>query len=252
VRSLWRVCLVGSLFLLLVSEAAPGSIAKGQELTPQETAGGESFFAETFDGAVLAPDWFWVREDSTYWNMVERPGWLRIYTKYGSLDGGQADNVLLRPAPAVPYVLSSHFEFSPTLDFQEASLLLYQDDDNYVKMSRLEHSELGGSRYLLTREVGGVKEQGSYIFTEQTVITLRLAVYENRVFGGYVDTAGEWRVLGSLYIGSAADYPYVGVTAHNGLTVGPPPPSIPADFDYVEAGPALPFYDLFLPVIVSR
>jgi hypothetical protein len=177
---------------------------------------------------------------------------LRIYTQYGSLDGGQANNVLLRAAPTAPYTLSSHFEFSPTVDFQEVSLLLYADDDNYVKMSRLQHSELGGSRYFLTREVDGIKQQGSYIFTDQTAISLRLAVYQNRVFGWYLDTAGQWRILGMIRIGIATNYPYVGLTAHNGLTVGPPPPSIPADFDTIEAGEALPLFDHYLPAIAYR
>jgi beta-xylosidase len=245
--SLWYAYWLGVLVLLLVYGVV--TVVRGQEPRPLETAAGDNYFVEPFDSLTLNPGWFWVREQGAYWNLNERPGWLRLYTNYGSLDGGVADNILLRAAPTAPYVLTSHFEFSPTLDFQEASLLLYQDDDNYVKMSRLQHSELGGSRYLLTREVNGVKEQGSYIFTEQTDITLRLAVYEGRVFGWYMDTAGEWRILGSIYMGSAGNYPYVGLTAHNGLTVGTPPPSIPADFDYIEAGPAGAIFDLFLPVI---
>jgi hypothetical protein len=97
--------------------------------------------------------------------------------------------------------------------------------------------------------VNGVKEQGTYIFTDQTAVRLRLAVYENRVFGWYMDAAGQWRILGTIQIGSAADYPYVGLTAHNGLTVGPPPPSIPADFDFIEAGPAAPIFDVLLPAV---
>lgn len=251
-RLLWCACVFGSFFALSVGPTLPGRIVMGQERLPQEPAGGDGFFVETFDGPVLDASWFWVREDADFWNLAERPGWLRIYTQYGSLDGGQADNVLLRPAPAVPYTLTSHFEFNPTLDFHEASLLIYDDDDNYVKMSRLEHSVLGGSRYLLTREVNGVKEQGSYIFTDQTAITLRLAVYPNRVFGWYLDSAGEWRILGTIHIESAADYPYVGLTAHSGLTVGDPPPSIPADFDFIETGAAIPLVDQFLPLGVYR
>lgn len=251
-RSLWYACFMGSLFLLLVSGVAPGSIIRGQEAQPGEAADQSNFFVDTFDGPTLAPDWFWIREDAAYWNLNERPGWLRLYTQYGSLDGGQAENVLLRAAPVAPYIVTSHFEFMPTMEFHEAALLLYQDDDNYVKMSRLEHSELGGSCYFLTREVNGVKEQGSYIFTDQTVLTLRLAVYENRVFGWYLDGGGQWRVLGVIYIGSAADYPYVGLTAHNGLTVGPPPPSIPADFDWIETGLAISLFDVLLPTIPYR
>lgn len=242
-RAFYLFGLLGSLLLLLASNLF------AQEAAPVE---GDNFFQETFDSPTLAPEWFWVREDADFWNLTERPGWLRLYTQYGSLDGGVAENVLLRPAPTNPYVLTVHFEFTPTLDFQEASLLLYDDDDNYIKFSRLEHSELGGNRYLLTREVNGVKEQGSYIVSDQSDITLALQVYEQRVFGWYKDTAGNWQVLGVIQYPSLADYPNVGVTAHNGLTVGAPPPSIAADFEYIQAEPAVPLHDLLLPAIVNN
>lgn len=101
-----------------------------------------SSFYEGFNWSYLAPEWFWVRENQNKWSLLAKPGSLRIATQYGTLDGGTANNILLRPAPVVSYELSTRVQIDSVQNYQEAALMLYRDDDNYVKLSKLHHSYL--------------------------------------------------------------------------------------------------------------
>ncbi|MBO9314653.1 MAG: hypothetical protein J7456_02565 [Chloroflexus sp.] len=101
-----------------------------------------SSFYEGFNWSYLAPEWFWVRENQNKWSLLAKLGSLRIATQYGTLDGGTANNILLRPAPVVSYELSTRVQIDSVQNYQEAALMLYRDDDNYVKLSKLHHSYL--------------------------------------------------------------------------------------------------------------
>lgn len=84
----------------------------------------------------LAQGWTWVREEPSAWRIAN--GALSIHTLSGTLWGAtnNVKNLLLRPAPtnrnnwAVEVTVSSH----PGLDGEQAGLLYYVDDDNYIKL----------------------------------------------------------------------------------------------------------------------
>jgi len=211
------------------------------------------FFRDDFDGPTLSPEWSWINEDASMWSLTERPGYLRIHTQSGTLDeaNNSARNVFLRAAPALPYVLSTRFELYPTQEFHEAGLLVYQDADNYVKLSRLYSTRLpseGDDFYLLNQEVAGVRSGAIYVPTSQQVIELQLLVEETSVTGAYRDASGRWITLGTLNVGALASSAWVGILANNGIG-SPPASSIPVDFDFVAAG--APSLHVYLP-LVSR
>ena len=115
--------------IMLVALSATGALA-----VPSRSAGWtDDFGSPTFDTR-----WSWVREDSTHWNLTERPGLLRIKTQEGTLYQGTntTKNVLLQPAPAGDFEIQTRVLFAPTENIQTAGLIIYQDDDNYLALIR--------------------------------------------------------------------------------------------------------------------
>jgi beta-xylosidase len=233
--------------LAVVALALRPSIAADQPGQSEGPAAGPHF-DEPFDGSLI-PGWSWHNENSATWSLSERPGWLRIYTEEGTFDNGDANNVLLRDAPAGDYTLEAHFQIQPKAQFHEAGILLFADVNNWVKLSRLYQTSLGGHTYLFTYENEGAKEQGRYTTTTQTDITVRLLVDADRVVGQYRNAAGNWVTLGTIFVGSAS-FPQVGLLAHSGLHAGPTPAPVPADFDYITTG-AVELRYLYLPAVYN-
>jgi uncharacterized protein (TIGR03067 family) len=98
-----------------------------------------------FDGfdEKLDLNWEPVRPDPTHVSLAKNPGKLTITTQRGTIGfneiarGGPAKNLYLIRNPAAEggdFVLTMCIEsFKPTTNFQAACLLVYDDDDNYVK-----------------------------------------------------------------------------------------------------------------------
>jgi beta-xylosidase len=204
--------------------------ARDQTLTAVPVAN----FVDNFSQS-LAPGWFWVREDPSAWSLTERAGYLRIHTQTGSLDStGQANNILLRPAPGGQFELSTRLQINATQDYREAGLLLYADDDNYIKLSRL-HAEAdpyGGSVYLFIRETDGEHDNPQFTSLTTVVAELRILVGQGWVSGEYRSPAGTWVQIGQYQLTPGTTYANVGVAAHHGIGIGAEA-SVPADFDFV-------------------
>ena len=91
--------------------------------------------------------WQTVREDEDHWSLKENPGQLTITTQRGTIHrderndarsgGRQAKNLFLIDSPIMgqrDFTLSTCIVgFEPTTHWQQAGLLLYDDDDNYTK-----------------------------------------------------------------------------------------------------------------------
>lgn len=93
-------------------------------------------WTDDFNG-VLATDWSWIDEDATHWNLTEVPGMLRIVTQGESLyRAGQPRNLLLRDAPATDFEITTKVTFDPQDNFQQAAILIYQDQNNFVLLNR--------------------------------------------------------------------------------------------------------------------
>jgi len=91
--------------------------------------------------------WKPVREDRDHWSLESHSGELTITTQRGTIHGDeknddfsgsrQAKNLFVIDSPNMgkgDFVLSTCLiDFQPTTHWQQAGLLLYNDDDNYVK-----------------------------------------------------------------------------------------------------------------------
>ena len=139
--------------------STPRTYVESTESVAQR-AGIQAF--EPFDGQ-LALDWKPVRPDPTHVSLTKNPGKLTITTQYGGIwrgVGPSAKNFYLIRNPMAEdgdFVLTTLIEsFRPTMKWQQAGLLVYDDDDNYVKCE-MESGE-GNPRFAFLLESDGEVE----------------------------------------------------------------------------------------------
>ncbi|WP_168735773.1 heparinase II/III family protein [Cohnella fermenti] len=117
-------------------------------------AGGFAFGTDDFSSTVVQGHWSVTNNDRAYWTVVERPGYMRIKTQPGDLwatSTGQKNLIL--QVPFFPdYQVETKLEFSPTTNYQAAGLILYADEDNYIKFDRAYDSSRGGAIVRVVRE----------------------------------------------------------------------------------------------------
>ncbi|WP_433300241.1 family 43 glycosylhydrolase [Actinoplanes sp. CA-030573] len=90
-------------------------------------------YSDDFDGTAIGSAWSWVRPDAT---ATVSDGALVRPTQAGDLALG-ADNagVLLRAAPPGSFVVDTKITFDPVRPAQQAGIVLYDNDDRFVKLA---------------------------------------------------------------------------------------------------------------------
>lgn len=192
-------------------------------------------WTDDFNGA-LAPDWSWVDEDPTHWNLKDVPGALRIITQGESLYAvDKPKNLLLRDAPAGDFEIVTKVNFDPQNDFQQAAILIYQDHDNFVLLNRGFCGVQGclGSGIFLDSEMQGKMDfenhPGPRTAASLETTWLKLRKEGVKYIGFYSDDGQNWKALGRLE--NPMTPTKVGLTANNSNT-DPSVPQIPADYDF--------------------
>jgi regulation of enolase protein 1 (concanavalin A-like superfamily) len=126
---------------------------------------GFSFQAfEGFHGKLLL-NWQPVRSDPTHVSLTKHPGALTITTQRGTIHGDAnahgepfAKNIFVIANPLgkdADFVMTTCVSnFTPTQAYQQAALICYDDDDNYLKWSYEFNSRTGIDQYfVLVREI---------------------------------------------------------------------------------------------------
>jgi regulation of enolase protein 1 (concanavalin A-like superfamily) len=148
---------------------------------------GSESAADEFNETTLGDQWSWVRENPQDWSLSTKPGFLTITAKDGDVkaDSNNAENILLQSANT-DWIIESKIEFSkkPSGFSQHGGLIVYQDDDNYVKFvygaSGFRRGQGGqsGSIFLITEENGNEKNEVttsmSDIIKEDNILYFRL------------------------------------------------------------------------------
>jgi hypothetical protein len=102
----------------------------------------DHYYNDEFETGSLSPVWSWVREAPGNWGFSGPPwgtrsnGYLYLNVLVGGLHSRHdAKNLLLQPLPAGDFEASTFF-LTPGLgsNKRQAGLLIYQDDDNYLKL----------------------------------------------------------------------------------------------------------------------
>jgi beta-xylosidase len=188
---------------------------------------------DDFTSPILDGRWYWVREDYTHWSLTEQPGYLQITTQPGDIyyrsNTNDGQNILLTPFNEPVFQISSKVSFSPGENFHTAGILVYQDDDNYVFLSRVVVN--GDQRIRFYAEKDGdidfVKDMKAFTETATTYYC-RITKRGNLYIGQYSLDGSNWIEVHRVH--ANLDNLSVGMMANNGTTTI----ELPANFDYFE------------------
>ena len=201
---------------------------------------GQSYDDE-FSGPGIRPDWSWIRQDATHWALSG--GNLSITTQSGDILGNanNGKNIAVQTAPAGDWTIETHLAFNPVADRQSAGLLVYDGDDQWVRVARMYTASDGGQVVRIERERQGFALGFSLAFTG-TNLYLRLT-RAGCSFTAWASPDGlAWSVVGTL-----SDIPMAGARIGIFAMSGASGSEISAAFDYFRwsAYAAGPFFDDF-------
>ena len=93
-------------------------------------------YSQKFDTTALGPQWSWVNEDSANWSLSSTPGTLTIDGQPGQFyqTDHSGQNVLLEKAPSGNFIAETKVALNPARNFQQAGLLLWQNDNTWMKL----------------------------------------------------------------------------------------------------------------------
>ena len=122
--------------------------------TPTPISGSDSFNSGT-----LGSQWSWIREDNTKWSLTANPGYMRIITQSGDLmpTTNNMKNILLQTPSTSDFTVITKLTISAIrLIFNQAGLVVYSNDDNYVMLQRFYGSSYSpANEFMFKKEIGG-------------------------------------------------------------------------------------------------
>ncbi len=166
-------------------------------------------------GAALDDGWSFVREDKEDWRLVD--GRLELLSQpsniWGSANQG-TQNILLRALPGAKSSVEVILDFTPVKEYEQAGLILYVDDDNYIKFDR----ELyGGQSCTLVLESAAQPKIVKKIPFPAGPMLLRLDIADGKVTAMVkAPDAKDWTAHGETTLPGKVDTVKVGLFALNG------------------------------------
>jgi PKD repeat protein len=177
-----------------------------------------------------------VRESQTH---AVRDGTLVLPTAVGDLYGTRNDatNIVLQPAPAGPWQATTKVSLAAAVNYQQAGLIVYGDDDNYAKLDLL----FGGSlRVEFIRETAGTPRNDAADSTAGPTggtIWLRLSSDGTNLTAAFSADGQTFTPVGRPAALAGITDPKVGLFALQG---GTDAPVIDATFDWFQISPDEP------------
>jgi regulation of enolase protein 1 (concanavalin A-like superfamily) len=176
-------------------------------------AGGDVLFEEKFDGK-LQPAWKWIRPDVDEWRIQDNE--LQVRSQFGRIWGGNdAKNVLvIRPSKTDNVEARVNVAHAPREKWEQAGLLWYVDDDNFVKFIS---EQIDGKMYaVICREQGGRGRVFGKVEAPSANMQLRLMVRGNHLTGQWrIKETDPWSDSGSCQFDVPGDR-YFGLFTQNG------------------------------------
>lgn len=200
--------------------------------TPRHT---DDFNSRTLDTL----KWSWKREDNTKWNLTANPGSLQIVAQPGELyqTTNTAKNVLLRSAPDGDWTVKTKLSFTPSAGNQQAGIIVYQNDDNYLKLVRAYTSS---NRIAFQKETGGVFSSISELDGISATTLYLMIVKSGTTYTAYYNTDGgeSWTKIGQSTI--SLNSIKIGLISYGGNGTDPN-----AEFDWFDVGTPQNYTDEF-------
>lgn len=215
---------------------SPTPKAGAPTATPQPTvASGTQLFADEFNSAALNSKWMWQdRWEDAQYDLQVRAGFIRITAPTGN-DLWVTTNFdapfLVQPVDG-NFIIETAVEFAPTEDFQGAGILVYQDDDNLIRVERC-FGGTGGSasgiHFSVIRDGAAEVITGNdSVMTDATKVELRVQRIGNQFTAWWREPGKTWQSLGSTPVPMATTVQVgIAVLAEWGVS------DSVADFDYV-------------------
>lgn len=222
---------LGGLFLAAALACAPAAAdGRGDDPEPDVT------LVERFDGK-LGLKWEVLREDAKRHSLTKNKGKLTVTTQKGTIHGDaeraapKAKNVFLvrNPLASADFEVSVRVSgFTPAQHYQQGGLICYDDDDNYVKLTREYGGAAGRSDVVMVREAGGEPQHDrADAPAGAKAVWLRLTRRGERYEFASSDDGKKWAVHGEQ-VWRAKGPPRVGLIAKNG---GVDAPEVDVCFD---------------------
>ena len=192
--------------------------------------------SDEFNSTSLGSQWSIVNQDSANWSLSTTPGSLQLTALDGDIWGATntAKNIFLQAAPSGSFEIVTRVTLSPSKNYQEAYLVLWQDYDNWVRLTRTYCSGCNptGQAVALDVEKGGVPTSGALATVSATTTWLKLAVSGGQTTAFYSLDGGNWIQVGTSTTPSTFS---VGLTATD-VSAGAPFISANFDFFHVSKG----------------
>lgn len=187
--SYWRV--------RAVNGAGVGDWSPVWSVIPREPA---DFYNDEFEASTLSDAWSFVREDPAHWRIGgiagrRWDGYFVVDLQPGDLEmTNDARNLLLRAMPQGDLSLETlvNFWYPLSANYQQGGLIIYQDDDNYI---RLGHVFRDGMRIEYEAEINGVIQERSDAWMVDTP-RLRIERRGNVYTAAYSASGVDWTPLG--------------------------------------------------------
>ncbi|TWG99002.1 glucose/arabinose dehydrogenase [Nocardioides sp. J9] len=211
-------------------------------ITPDDTAEpcAPSCFVDTFDGNMLGGDWDVVRPSG---NLEVAGGELSIPLEATDLyqNTNNARDLVLTDLPDGPFVVTTRVSAPINRSYQSAGLLIYGDDDNYIKhvfQGRSGEPNSASNIIQTAKELDGTAaETNTPSLGEEfpSTVWLRLTSEDGeQVIGSYSADGETWTEMPGGYDLTGIDDPRVGLLAAANTNDGA---GITASFDWFAVGP---------------
>ena len=189
-------------------------------------------FRDDFTGE-LQPGWTWENEKPDLWTFTNE-GWLQIIGEDNSLLAvEQQSNLLWRALPGGNFIITVHLKAQPIVNFQQATLYIYEDPENYIALNRgfCDLCLDGGNAFFMEYKIGGA--WGAYNkATDKTDVYIRLTRESDVVSGYYAYEPDQWERIGR-FGGAYFDFTRVGLGVTNVDSEGRDADLV-GQFDYIE------------------
>ena len=163
----------------------------------------------------LDDGWIFVRQDKSQWRL--RDGAVELLAQPSNIwarQNNDTKNLLLRPLPGDHFAVEVTVDFTPRKEYEQAGLIIYLDDDNYLKFDR---ELFAGQSCTLVLESGAKPKVVKKIPFREGRLRLRLAIAEGRV-RAFVKTPEEtqWTAHGETQLPGLVDKLKLGLFALGG------------------------------------
>lgn len=200
-----------------------------------------NFWVDDFSVPTLSSAWSWLNEDPTHWSLTNSPGFLQITTQTGGIFSGAYHNLLLTEAPSEEYQITTRVTISPTETFQGASIIVYGNDDNYVRVSR--RFANAGDEINFRHESNDTVLVNIGVSETATTLYLRITKEGDLYSGFYSIDGNSYSYIGQTE--AVITNPKIGILSEN----GPSTTEIQSDYDFFKLENNINW--IYLPLVIK-